>query len=95
MDKYTVQLDEEAVKEIKDQVFRDFRDRWAIINKENIELKREIHELREKLAKSHEETKQAADIIFYFLKRFGSTIDDIATFEITSTFLHDLRVKYK
>lgn len=46
MAKYTVQLDEEAVKEIKDQVFRDFRDRWDIINKENIELKREIQELK-------------------------------------------------
>lgn len=44
--KYTVQLDEEAVKEIKDQVFRDFRNRWDIINKENIELKREIQELK-------------------------------------------------
>ena len=34
--KYTVQLDEEAVKEIKEQVFRNFRDRWDIIDKENI-----------------------------------------------------------
>ena len=62
---------------------------------EYTELKKEIQELREKLSKSHEEAKQAADIIFYFLKRFSSAIDDIATFEINSAFLHDLRAKYK
>ena len=45
--KYTVQLDEEAVKEIKEQVFRNFKDRWNIINKENIELKDENKRLRE------------------------------------------------
>ena len=45
--KYTVQLDEEAVKEIKEQVFCNVIDRWSTINKKYIELKKEIQEQKD------------------------------------------------
>ncbi len=56
--KYTVQLDEEAVKEIKEQVFRNFRDRWDIIDKENIELKKEIQELKDEIQELKDENEK-------------------------------------
>jgi SMC interacting uncharacterized protein involved in chromosome segregation len=56
--KYTVQLDEEAVKEIKEQVFRNFRDRWDIIDKENIELKDEIQELKDEIQELKDENEK-------------------------------------
>lgn len=60
--KYTVQLDEEAVKEIKEQVFRNFRDRWDIIDKENIELKKEIQELKDEIQELKDENEKLIEM---------------------------------